>query len=355
MNLTYLLGAGASYQALPLVEQIPERLGAFADAFTVNNFETSLKPEQKSSIAEEYILRLRSPVDRIKFSQEVERFRDDILWLKNESSKHSSIDTFAKKLYLKKDSDLKKLKYILSCFFLYEQAYNFDKRYDAFFASILEDISKLPENIKIVSWNYDSQLEIAYNNFSDLSIENAAQNLNVLSKGRKIINHSEPNSKFSVFKLNGTTNLFHSENGSYSMLPNFNVDKVSLVGRFLEIYESRKMFSDHKPEMSFAWENTNETSIFKLHLKNRLIETDVLVIIGYSFPFFNRQMDKIILNGMRSIKKVYVQDPKYSEDIIEKLKGLIPNYKEPSASRGSDEIKFEPKTFVDQFFIPIEF
>ncbi len=102
-------------------------------------------------------------------------FHSDILRLKEESYKHSSIDTFAKKLYSKNDSNLKKLKYILSCFFLYEQTLNFDNRYDSFFASILESHTEIPENLKIISWNYDSKLEIAFSDFSNSSIEQTRQ------------------------------------------------------------------------------------------------------------------------------------------------------------------------------------
>ncbi|MEI9954873.1 MAG: hypothetical protein WDM90_00825 [Ferruginibacter sp.] len=40
--------------------------------------------------------------------------------------------------------------------------------------------------------------------------------------------------------------------------------------------------------------------------------TTIIVIIGYSFPFFNREIDKIIFGNLMSpgpIKKIYYQDP----------------------------------------------
>lgn len=59
--------------------------------------------------------------------------------------------------------------------------------------------------------------------------------------------------------------------------------------------------------------------------------------------------------ALRYLKKVYVQDPKYADDIIEKIKGLIRGNEEEFVTKDTREIHFIPKTFVDQFFIPIEF
>ncbi len=41
--------------------------------------------------------------------------------------------------------------------------------------------------------------------------------------------------------------------------------------------------------------------------------TTILVVIGYSFPFFNREVDKKIINNIKKsgnlFKKIYYQDP----------------------------------------------
>jgi hypothetical protein len=352
-NITYLLGAGASFEALPIVDKIPERLEFFANAFRINNFEFTIKNEQKSNIAEKHLFRFSSIEEQKIEYEKIKKFHQDILWLKDEALKHSSIDTFAKKLYLKKDSNLKKLKYILSCFFLYEQTYNFDKRYDSFFASILESLSELPKNLKIISWNYDSQLEIAYNNFSGSSLDISKEILNVYSKGEDI-KYSSNKNQFTTFKVNGTTSLYQKGEGFYNILADFNIDSTYLVSSFLEIYSS--VFQDNKntPDMSFAWENFNEDSGFYKNLKESIEETDILIVIGYSFPFFNRKIDKLILDSMPKLKKIYVQDPKNAADIIEKMKGLIPD-KQVRHDGYIGPIVYVPKIFVDQFFIPIEF
>lgn len=357
MNITYLLGAGASYNALPIVEKIPERLDAFA-----NNFDPGVNAEIKpieffdeGNLAKKYLFKLKGDNDLLKKSyKDISNFHNDILWLKEESSKHSSIDTFAKKLFLQEDVRLKKMKYILSCFFLYEQTLNFDNRYDSFFASILDSLTEIPSNLKIVSWNYDSQLEIAYNNFSKSSIANTKQVLNVISKGNNILENTQSN-KFTVFKINGTTSISHATDGVFDILSDFSKGKENLVEKFLSFYSGERSWEDFEPNMSFAWEKSKEDSVFQLNLINSIRDTDILIVIGYSFPFFNRKTDKMILSAMKNLKKIYVQDPKNAADIMEKINGFFPHINKFNTQRISRRIEFIPKTFVDQFFIPIEF
>ncbi|WP_179337317.1 hypothetical protein [Winogradskyella ludwigii] len=362
MNVTYLLGAGASFEALPIVNKIPGRLEVFASQFKLSSLNYLLLHKQKSNIAEKYLLNINSPkIQEEKFNT-IKQFHGDILWLKNESEKHTSIDTFAKKLYLQGGNDLKKLKYILSCFFLYEQTLNFDKRYDSFFASILDDLSKIPNELKVISWNYDSQLEIAFNNFANSNIKNTRKTLNIFSKGNKNETNKR-NNEFSIFKVNGTTNVTDKDNEVYDLILDFDIKEENLITSFLELYESKILFDNHKPNMSFAWENFNSNSNFYNDLANSAKNTDVLIVIGYSFPFFNRKIDKFILDSMPKLKKIYVQDPNNADDIIEKIKGLKPwqttqiTIKSPPGLKATtkDIIEFIPKTFTDQFYIPIEF
>lgn len=362
MNITYLLGAGASYNALPVVEKIPERLNSFADQFKLQPLEWLIENQQKSRISEKYILNITdSEIQKREFGK-IKTFLRDILWLKDESEKHSSIDTFAKKLYLQgQKKSLEKLKFILSCFFLYEQTLRFDRRYDSFYASILDNISTLPDNLKILSWNYDSQLEIGYSNFTYAGINHTRKALNVITKGIENISEDQKN-KFAIYKLNGTTNFIDDKNEPFDLIPNFEHEELSLLEDFLEMHSSQILQKKYNCSLSFAWENFNKNSYFNKNLSESIKETDILIIIGYSFPFFNRKIDEFILDSMPKLKKVYVQDPKYSNEIIEKIKGLKPWQLIKISGGGfekkvvtKDVIEFIPKTFTDQFFIPIEF
>src|SRR5437868_9241222 len=99
-----------------------------------------------------------------------------------------SIDTYAKKL-MHKGMTLKyeQLKRDITFYFLLQQKRKgVDLRYDNFWASIL-NAPKLTSNVKILSWNYDYQLELGYQDFikndflsetsSVLQIKNPSDNL----------------------------------------------------------------------------------------------------------------------------------------------------------------------------------
>jgi hypothetical protein len=128
-NITYLFGAGASIGALPVVNQMADRIGLF-----IKEIE---KPVYALK-AEFYV----NTEPKVSKHQNLLSFIKNLKWLQEACDNHASVDTFAKKLYLKKqDTDLRRLKASLSAYFILEQArnYNKEKRYDAFFASILDD------------------------------------------------------------------------------------------------------------------------------------------------------------------------------------------------------------------------
>jgi hypothetical protein len=352
MNITYLLGAGASFEALPLIEVMPEALDSFAKDFDPGKLKnlTPMTFITDGNIAKSYLIKLDSDKSQQKrYFNLMNKFHEDILWLKTESGNHNSVDTFAKKLSLQEDyRSLKRLKLVLSCFFFYIQTKKFDKRYDSFFASILDNLTNIPKNLKVLSWNYDSQLELAFKRFSKSTMEATKRKLNIYSKGNEKPDYLDL-SDFSVFKVNGTTNAIN-----YELLSDFEIDETDLVEDFLELYET-STYQKFNSDMSFAWENYNEESDFYKSLKASILETDILIVIGYSFPFFNRKVDKYMLDSMPKLKKVYVQDPFNAKDIIEKMKGLIPRHEITMSGISNELISFESKIFKDQFFIPIEF
>jgi len=79
------------------------------------------------------------------------------------------------------------------------------------------------------------------------------------------------------------------------------------IKNYLLIVHSRKsgIFS----KLSFAWEDyerPEQNIINKVTTSTK--DTEVLVVIGYSFPFFNREVDRKIIGEMKNLKKVYFQD-----------------------------------------------
>lgn len=85
------------------------------------------------------------------------------------NKEHATIDTYGKKLYLtRRTNELKRLKNVLTTFFVWAQLVSkTDQRYDTFLANILQNETlSIPNGISVISWNYDSQFEMAYRNYS---------------------------------------------------------------------------------------------------------------------------------------------------------------------------------------------
>ena len=103
-------------------------------------------------------------------------------------------------------------------------------------------------------------------------------------------------------------------------LPQNHIDKKSYFN-----------FSNQKTSpISFAWEDEIKEyeTVFikerKRHLQNIARRTDILVVIGYSFPFFNRKIDKLIFESlMDSLERIYIQD-KRAGMLAEEIKSKLP-------------------------------
>jgi hypothetical protein len=92
-NITYLFGAGASYNAIPLVNTFSKKLNKFRNWIN------------------------KSPT---KASEAKDNFIRDLTMVYAGCRNHYSIDTFAKKLFITQQyEDLKRVKRILDAFLLY--------------------------------------------------------------------------------------------------------------------------------------------------------------------------------------------------------------------------------------------
>ena len=101
--------------------------------------------------------------------------------------------------------------------------------------------------------------------------------------------------------------------------------------------------------MSFAFEREGfgiyEDKVVKALIK-KVTETDVLVVIGYSFPFVNRKVDREFLKRIprrADELKICIQDPAH-EEIKEKILSLNPELK-------AAKFEFKPITY---FHVPFE-
>ncbi|MCH7733369.1 MAG: hypothetical protein IIB44_12830, partial [Candidatus Marinimicrobia bacterium] len=102
--------------------------------------------------------------------------------------------------------------------------------------------------------------------------------------------------------------------------------------------------SSPDPEIKFAWEDSTNTQLKSVGL-TQLSEVFVIVVIGYSFPYFNREIDKLIFKQLNNVDRIYLQYPKDTHASIEsRLKSLF---------RLDIDIINVPKSNL--FFIPDDF
>ena len=114
-KITYLFGAGASKHALPIVNEIPDRLIKLIQL--LNSKE--LKLDDEITFKD-----LKGAPNKTDFEYQNELI-ETLQWMHDESKNHASIDTFAKKLFIKGEKNkLKHLKIAMSIFFIFEQVLN---------------------------------------------------------------------------------------------------------------------------------------------------------------------------------------------------------------------------------------
>lgn len=381
-NVTYLLGAGASAQALPVVSDMKDRM-----QFFMNILENS-PPD----------LGLFEGIDGESKSNIITNFKKVL----SEALVHSSPDTYAKKLFLKGDNEkLKWLKAFLSTYFLFEQGQmvdnlgmnsfrkehfqntmfqnylevevdekneflqkinkNLDERYDVFLATLLEKETRvLPPHINILSWNYDFQIELSYYEFFKDSID--LIEIGDILKVYPLITKDD----CKIIKLNGIAGLYQFDQAgrsriAYEQMNNFLTSKrfedflKPYFNLFLNNLDKPAEGNQFNPFLNFAWEPNPFSNIGNKLASEILSKTEILVIIGYSFPNFNREIDKVLLktfmsgsgsNDSKIGKKIYYQAPQpYIGGLVRRLKGLMPS--------GWHNKIFEHDE-TDQFLIPYE-
>ena len=303
LKVTYYFGAGSSIGALPIVNQIPDRMRDMIDLLELEEYQ--LSDEEKYTDLK---------IDCSKHDIQL-KLIEDLKWLVEKSANHASIDTFAKKLFIKDQiDDLKKLKVVFSIYLILEQIKNkANPRYDSFFASILSnDYYSFPSNIRVLSWNYDFQFEKAFSEYTgDLEVSRNQDVLNIITK----YSYDVPqNNRFGIIKLNGTSNIlgdrgFRQYSYFQKLEDNITLDLIDKVIRnygALRLTNWRGLFSG----LSFAWEPSFDTQYDIIeHARNESFDTEVLVVIGYSFPYFNREIDRKIIGNMKKLKKAYFQAP----------------------------------------------
>ena len=332
-HITYLFGAGASYHAMPIYSEVLAelfyfgngliRLGKFNDPgfFAVHRLSLKLDANAHIALGERFIA------------------------LYTQAKYYFSIDTYAKVLYHRRDPNLFELKHLVDLYFslrtlrpnMIEVLTNFayekalaedegmtfinssqerlykrevlgsrpkfsrkfrsrDDRYTLLLAALAREFKSedgitlsFPENFSVVSWNYDAELEIA---------------LNPLTGTRKDVS------------IGSRAALSVHLNGFVSCVAKPEADFDAWFDKF---YGSQDF------NIKYAWDYQLDDDAHWNGITPREIidRTTHLVVVGYSFPAFNREVDRQIL-GAPHLEKVYIQDlPTALPGITDRIKALL--------------------------------
>lgn len=338
-KVVYLMGAGASYgtraknvwaitSGIPVVNEIPGELGRWARDVALFDWSdhASYRPQDSSF-----------EVDLIEAQK---RLSTDLTWLAEESAKHATIDTFAKKLYLTKDfTNYNRLKRALSSFFMIEQVeHKSDMRYDAFLANILTEGCQIPDDITILTWNYDSQFEIALRTY----LPHLA-NLQISPICLSSYDSFELKVRYKIFKINGSATFSDEKPISrFCTADEQKFSEKSIRREVLWYYGNGNLQSN----LSFAWDNS-VTDYFYYTIAKEVKDAMTLVVIGYTFPYFNRATDRKLFSMMGNLRNIIIQDPN-ADAIVQNVQSVFPDY---NTMKG---ISFQLEKHVDSFIIPRE-
>ena len=357
-NVTYLIGAGASagkrgkdlpggdpkdnsiYEGLPCVNEISNCLWDICRLIDRTSIPNDLDWMDKQ-------IGLASVADwecaRKNLWRCLQKLRIDC-------EQHATIDTYAKKLVLKnRQAAFKELEQILALFFIYLQLQNYpDTRYDTFLANILEPNLHFTQNIRVISWNYDSQFEIAYSEYDE------KDELRVGSKNARF------NIDYEIIKINGTATFDNQSSiatlrkeiwqkiwaikGTLQRSEQLQKEQTWVL-YFIYLYQLYVVGKKDNTHLSFAFDSSEPSEKIMNSIDKIISQTDALVVIGYTFPFFNREIDRQILKNLNHHAKIYIQD-KYPKSVRQSLEAVLTD-----VQRQVQIVEIER---TEQFYLPPE-
>ena len=328
MKTLYLLGAGASAETVPTIQDMKEY---FHDIYNLTYKNAPL-------------------------SQGIpEKLLSDLELLHKGIVNFGTPDIFAKKCLLSNNfKEYLQTKRALSYYLMIWHIYSgIDKRYYAFLTALLNrEDSKvtLHPDVMVATWNYDLQYPSALSALTGKTVEQLNTEFD------KIYHDYDNDSSFpkSFFRLNGYA-------GSY--LLNQNSSKASILGedysflytqedseaRLTSLIELYNHLLDKNDKITYnicyAWDDKEKYHPSKEDLFTSVSEIEVLVVIGYSFPNFNRNIDKKLVLSMPKLKKVYLQD---------KVNYLKHRVYPIAQTRNLEILDSDYISDIDQFYIPNE-
>lgn len=264
----------------------------------------------------------------------------------------TTIDSYARKLWLQNDMQgFSRVELLLTIFFVLEQiVHRPDARYWVFLSKVAprdkaSDALRLLEDIGILSWNYDNQIELAYRQFFGDDYSYIREKLGIYDV--KDYEQKHLSQKYcKIIKLNGTAN-FTREEDWLKCSDNNTIDE-SVLKMILERYNTCSQLGrscDGMVKLNFAWEKQWSKDMLENKIPQLVHDAQALIVIGYTFPDYNREIDRIIFEDMPNLKSIFIQDID-PDRIQENIIAVIPEDK-------LAEVKIFPRKVVEQFHFPL--
>ncbi len=315
-QVTYLLGAGASMAAVPLAAGLTSTMAQWAQGPA------------------------RDMPPQVRNVPYFEQLVNNIGLVCRAAEPAGGIDTYAKVLYLANTSDsaakLYLLKATLAAWLMARQrGGKIDLRYVHFLGGLadLDANGQFAFNPKacILTWNYDLQIELTLALRMNVAPDKVVQLLNAPPADRgqqlQIDEHG-----FFLARINGVAGAHrlgdsHDASGKYSRMLSLvlGTDTYGKMAEIAQLYGRYLSGNDLIPAIDFAWEDGSMWRRFlQRDVLSAIANTRHLVVIGYSFPSFNADIDRTILQAMSPVS-LTVQDPNAS-DVRQKLRELAPDW-----------------------------
>lgn len=293
-ELTYILGAGASYQSIPVVKTFSKRF----EKFVLEELSKSFKGWNGADWGD-FIPKAKT--------------------LASEISSHQSFDTYFKKLFHNNlFEEINSSKRLLNMYFFWEHLTNgedstenkedfkkeskIDKRYDALIAGLLKPYQKQLETfapkVNFITWNYDLNLFSSLKNY-----------FSPKSTFREFIEKIETSE--SIWEVENQIQVINMNGYFFSSCLeeciNLKDEKPNLPANFNSKVFKDKIGNDSQ-RIKFAWEQNDNAITDKAN--TAISNSENIVVIGYTFPLYNRIVDLGYLNKrVVDSCRIVLQDP----------------------------------------------
>lgn len=344
-QVTYYVGAGASYNSIPLATELGERMIAVAKRLATPD------------------LTIDTDERIFAFSGDTSKGLDTLLqnigYFGQQAIEFGSLDNYAKYLHDNKENvRYTWLKLSLNAFLTaWQQSIdselkvresnvlsNIDNRYHSLMGNVTQPGTNgitLKPNVSFISWNYDTQLERTFQKYSrNKDWDDLAGRL-FFRPGYAVGN------RLQICHLNGFHGFYQTKEGKEIRFIDRTEDTsmLSIFKSFEHIIESQMRGQlDQTRYIKFAWEDNNEVGEVKRDAASILQETDYLVIIGYSFPDYNGNIDRELLAQLKEDCIIYYID---SNPAKYRLQSRLPlkNYE--------NVVYMSSRSDIQSFYLPL--